>query len=86
MNPPMCFAFRKPPDRSQKEERMPPRVALASAARVSVMLALVSGCAAAQTFPIKPIRLVLPFPPGGGTDALARIIGPKLARGSASRW
>lgn len=33
---------------------------------------------AQTTYPTKPIRLVLPFPPGGGTDALARIIGPRL--------
>jgi tripartite-type tricarboxylate transporter receptor subunit TctC len=30
-------------------------------------------------YPLKPVRLVLPFPPGGGTDALARIIGPHMA-------
>ncbi len=30
-------------------------------------------------YPLKAIRLVLPFPPGGGTDALARIIAPRLA-------
>jgi len=33
---------------------------------------------AAPPYPIKPIRVVLPFPPGGGTDALARIIAPKM--------
>ena len=41
-------------------------------------LMLVAGNAAGQAFPTKSIRLVLPFAPGGGTDALARIIGPKL--------
>ncbi len=31
-----------------------------------------------QTYPSKPITLYVPYPPGGGTDALARIIAPKL--------
>jgi tripartite-type tricarboxylate transporter receptor subunit TctC len=34
---------------------------------------------AAETYPNKPIRLILPFPPGGGTDSLGRIIGQRLA-------
>ena len=37
------------------------------------------GTATAQTYPIKPIRMVVPFPPGGGIDTVARIISPKLA-------
>ena len=35
--------------------------------------------ARAQAFPAKPLRLVVPFPPGGSTDLLARRIGEKLA-------
>ena len=34
----------------------------------------------AQTYPDKPIRMVLPFPPGGGTDGLARVIVPKMSQ------
>ena len=33
----------------------------------------------AQTLPNGPIRIVVGFPPGGGTDALARVVGQKLA-------
>ena len=34
--------------------------------------------AAAQSFPSKPVRLIVPFPPGGGTDVVSRLLGQKL--------
>jgi tripartite-type tricarboxylate transporter receptor subunit TctC len=39
---------------------------------------LVPGLVAAQDYPVKPIRWIVPFPPGGPTDLLARTVGQKL--------
>jgi len=39
---------------------------------------LAAGSVFAQTYPSKPVRLIVGFPPGGGTDLVARIIGAKL--------
>ena len=39
-----------------------------------------------DAWPSRPIRFILPFPPGGGTDILGRLIGERFRRGSASRW
>ena len=40
---------------------------------------LATGLACAQGYPARPLRVIVPFPPGGGTDATARIITQALA-------
>ena len=42
-------------------------------------LLLLSGAVAAQPYPNKPIKFVVPFAPGGNLDFIARVIQPKLA-------
>src|SRR5712691_664420 len=39
-------------------------------------------CAFGQSYPKGPVRMIVPFPAGGGVDAAARILGQKLAEGS----
>jgi tripartite-type tricarboxylate transporter receptor subunit TctC len=48
---------------------------------IGVLVVLVSmlGAAHGQTFPVKPIRMVVPFPAGGGSDSTARNLAPRLS-------
>ena len=47
-------------------------------------LGLIAASANAQTYPEKAIRMVIPFPPGGGTDILGRLVAQKLTE--ANKW
>ena len=47
---------------------------------IAVMVGMASTMACAQKFPAKPVHVIVPFPPGGGADALARIMQPQLQK------
>jgi len=46
---------------------------------LSLIFLLVSGSVLGQSYPSKPIRYIVPFPPGGSSDLIARVIAPKMS-------
>src|SRR5262245_61207361 len=46
---------------------------------LSAVLAVVPITGFAQSYPSKPLRMIVPYPPGGAADLLARLIGQKLS-------
>jgi tripartite-type tricarboxylate transporter receptor subunit TctC len=46
---------------------------------LAAIFLLVASSVAAQSYPTRPIRLIVPYPPGGNVDITARVIGPPLA-------
>lgn len=52
----------------------------ASSRATAASLLLVATVACGQAYPTKPIRLIVPFPPGGGSDVIARLIQDRLSQ------
>jgi len=46
-----------------------------------IVILLFAAAASAQAYPVKPIRLIVPFAAGGGNDNVARLVGKRLADG-----
>jgi tripartite-type tricarboxylate transporter receptor subunit TctC len=57
---------------------MPPRASRAFAVLAALLLSAWTVAASAQSYPSRPIRLIVPFPPGGSNDIVARVIGQQL--------
>jgi tripartite-type tricarboxylate transporter receptor subunit TctC len=47
--------------------------------KIALGLLFVCGSVAAQTFPTKPVKLIVTYPPGGSSDLMSRVYGAKLA-------
>jgi tripartite-type tricarboxylate transporter receptor subunit TctC len=58
----------------------PARLALLCTALLSGAAAVIPADGLAQSYPAKPVRVIVPSSPGGGTDIVARIITPELSK------
>jgi len=52
---------------------------VAAALAACAVLAAPPALPQSAKFPDKPVRFIVPFPPGGGNDILARVLAPKMA-------
>ena len=57
-----------------------PKLRSLLSASVGVLLALTATAAAQSDYPNRPVRLIIPFPPGGSNDVVGRMIGDQLGK------
>jgi len=68
-------------DKTDKTDKTEPEETTMNTIRAFIVLAaaaLFTSTALAQAWPSKPIRIIVPYPPGGTSDILARSLGPKI--------
>jgi tripartite-type tricarboxylate transporter receptor subunit TctC len=65
---------------------MPSRRNFLAATAAAFIVAGTATVGLAQSYPSKPIRLVVPYPPGGSTDIVARVIGEQLSQSMGQRF
>lgn len=53
---------------------------------IASFLCAAAGALHAQSFPSKPITLIVPFPPGGVSDPVARLMGAKIAESTGQQF
>lgn len=59
---------------------MSPKSLAQSVAAGAAFLTLLAGSAAAEVYPSRPVTLIVPYPPGGSVDLVARVVGPELSK------
>src|SRR3954469_22830152 len=52
---------------------------------ISAGALLIAASAIAQNFPTKPVRLIVPYPPGGGNDTISRLLAPKFTESTGQQ-
>jgi hypothetical protein len=75
-----------PPINPRYTARMTTRLIMLCGALLVLAAPILACPALAQTYPAKPIRLLVPFPPGGPADFMSRVVGKRLAEGLGQQF